>query len=155
MHEPAFEYRYQKLRNRIVPDIPIFDLQFYGAAAKLQTYDGAETIIAGPYETGKTISALHKLHQILCAYPNVHALAVRQTYKSLIHSAIVTFNDKILLYPPEHPKCPIIKYGGKKPEWYDYPNGSRLVLGGMDTPDKFLSAEFDVIYVLTTIYVDS
>jgi phage terminase large subunit len=128
-------------------DYYIQPLKFYGAAADLCDYNGAEAIIAGPYETGKTIAALAKLHEILWRNPNCQALAVRQTYKSLIHSAVVTYENKVLSYPSNHPQCPVVAYGGKKPEWYDYPNGSRLVLGGMDTPDKFLSAEFDIIYV--------
>jgi phage terminase large subunit len=121
--------------------------QCYGAARELWRDKSPEVIIAGPFETGKTMAALHKLHTTLCKYPKAQGLILRKTYKSLINSAIVTFDKKVLPYPPEHPLCPVQPFGGKKPEWYDYPNGSRLYLGGMDVADKFLSSEFDMIYV--------
>ncbi len=38
-------------------------------------------------------------------------------------------------------------YGGEKPQWYDYPNGARIWVGGMDHPAKVLSSERDFIYV--------
>jgi phage terminase large subunit len=72
---------------------------------------------------------------------------VRKTYKSLISSVVVTYERKILPAPPGDPRCPVTKYGGERPDFYSYPNGSRVVLGGMDNADKFLSAEFDFIYV--------
>lgn len=121
--------------------------QCYGAAREFWRYQEPEVILSGPYETGKTIAALHKLNTLLSKYPNSRGLMVRKTYTSLVNSAVVTYENKVLAYPPGHPKCPIEKLGKSKPEWYDYPNGSRLVLGGMDRPDKFLSAEFDFIYV--------
>jgi phage terminase large subunit len=106
-----------------------------------------ERMLSGPYETGKTITALNLLNLLLGKYPNARALMVRETYTSLINSAVVTFEQKVLPVPPGDLRSPIRKFGESKPEWYDYPNGSRLVLGGMDNPDKFLSAEFDYVYV--------
>lgn len=119
----------------------------YGAAAELWRYKGHEAMLSGPFETGKTIASLHKLNALLLKYPKARALMVRKTYKSLINSAVVTYEQKVLEVPPEHPDNPIVKFGKSKPEWYDYPNGSRLVLGGMDNADKVLSAEYDFIYV--------
>ena len=123
------------------------DFEFYGGAKQLIKHEGAEVILAGPYETGKTIAALHKLHMLLLSTRNARALMVRKTYKSLLPSAIVTYEHKVLPVPPGHPDCSIRVFGGSRPDWYDYPNGARLVLGGMDNPDKFLSSEFDFIYV--------
>ncbi len=119
----------------------------YGGARALWAYRGSEVILSGPYETGKTIAALHKLHTLLAKYPNCYSLMVRRTYKSLIASAVVTYEHKVLSVPPDHPDSLISKYGGVRPDFYQYPNGSRLMLGGMDNADKFLSAEFDFIYV--------
>lgn len=105
-----------------------------------------EAMLSGPYETGKTITALHKLHILLSKYKNSRGLMVRKTYASLVTSAVVSYEKKVLPYPPGHKRCPVKVFGGSKPEWYDYPNGAQLLLGGMDNPDKFLSAEFDFIY---------
>jgi phage terminase large subunit len=70
---------------------------------------------------------------------------VRQTYKSTLSSVRVTYEDKIL---PED--SPVKPYGGERPEFYIYPNGSVLYLGGLDKPDKFLSSEWDFIYINQT-----
>lgn len=118
-----------------------------GAAAQFWEYGGHESMMAGPYETGKTFATLLKLHTLLSVVPNARALMVRKTYKSTKDSAVVTYEKKILLLPPDHPESPIMKYGGHSPEFYEYPNGARLIVGGMDNPDKFLSAEYDYIYV--------
>lgn len=39
-------------------------------------------------------------------------------------------------------------YGGSYPQWYDYPGGSRIWLGGLDDPGKTLSSERDGILVV-------
>lgn len=119
----------------------------YGAAATFWRYHGPEVLLSGPYETGKTMACLHKLNALLAKYAGARGLMVRKTLNSLFNSAVVTFERKVLAYPPDDPRCPIEKYGGERPAHYDYPNGSRLVLGGMDKADKFLSSEWDFIYV--------
>lgn len=121
-----------------------------GAALDLWCYDGHEAILSGPYETGKTFASLYKLHALLVSTPKARALMVRKTYKSIKNSVVVSYEQKVLPVPPEHPESSIDKYGGESPEFYDYPNGARLVVGGMDNPDKFLSAEYDFIYVNQT-----
>ncbi len=122
-------------------------LRLYGGAGEFWDCTEHEIMLAGGYETGKTIAALYKLHALLSKHPNSQALMVRKTYKSIKSSAVVTYEKKVLTVPPDHPKSPISCYGGESPEHYSYPNGSRLHVGGMDNADKFLSAEFDFIYV--------
>lgn len=104
-----------------------------------------EVIIVGPAETGKTFAALHKLHALCWKYPGCQAAIVRKTYKSTVSSVIQTYSKKVLM-----PNSGISAYGGERPDWYDYPNGSRIWVGGMDSPDKVLSSERDYIYVNQT-----
>lgn len=106
-----------------------------------------EIILSGGYETGKTYATLYKLHLLLCLFPRCRALMTRKTYKSLVGGAVVTYETKILPVKPEHRDSKIKKFGGIKPEMYLYPNGSVIVVSGMDNPDKVLSAEYDFIYV--------
>ena len=119
---------------------------FYGGIRDLWAYKGPELILEGPYETGKTFATVSKLHALLSKYPNCNALMVRKTRKSLLGSAVVTYEKKVLPAPPDE-NSPIRKYGGERPEFYIYPNGSRLTVGGLDVADKYLSAEYDYIYV--------
>lgn len=126
-----------------VSDAPVF----FGGASQFWKYKGQECILSGPYETGKTFAALTKLHALLVKYPNSRAFITRQTYKSLLSTAIVTYENKVLPIHPDSPNSPIRKYGKSKPEFYEYPNGSNLLVVGMDNPDKILSGEFDFGYV--------
>jgi PBSX family phage terminase large subunit len=121
--------------------------KLYGGADAFWKYKGQEAILSGPYETGKTYAAILKLHAVLVKYPGSRAFITRQTYKSLLSTAIVTYENKVLPIHPDSPDSPIRKYGKSKPEFYDYPNGSNLLVVGMDNPDKILSGEFDYGYV--------
>jgi len=81
---------------------------------------------------------------MLSKYPGARGLLVRKTLESLKTSGLVTYAQKIL-----HPLAGISFFGGnaQEPPHYRYPNGSKLMLGGMDKPKKVMSTEFDVIYV--------
>lgn len=122
--------------------------KFYGNTAVMLESKEQEVILTGPYETGKTFATLTKMHLLLCLFPKARGLLLRRTYKSLINSGIVTYEQKVLPLPPDHPRSPVKKFGGEWPEFYRYPNGSRLIIGGLDNPDKVLSAEYDFINVI-------
>jgi phage terminase large subunit len=114
--------------------------QPWGAAADLWMCKAPECICSGPAETGKTLAALHKIDAIAWKYPKAHIAMIRKTRQSMDASVLKTYEDKV-----KHPD--IYTYGGHKPQWYDYPNKSRIIIAGMDNPNKVLSAEYDVIYV--------
>jgi hypothetical protein len=52
---------------------------FYGGAEDFFYYKGRESILEGPFETGKTLVCLTKLHALLCKYPNARALITSHT----------------------------------------------------------------------------
>ncbi len=76
--------------------------------------------------------------------PRLRCLIVRKTYTSLKASAIVTFDEKV------QPEMDGVRFWGptkKRPAQYVYPNGSVIVVGGMDDAKKVLSTDYDIIYV--------
>lgn len=81
-------------------------------------------------------------------FPGSTGAIVRKTYASMGGSVLNTF--KRLLGPESSVK----PFGGEKPEWFDYPNGSRVYVGGMDNPLKVLSSERDFIYINQTEELD-
>lgn len=103
-----------------------------------------EVLISGPAGTGKTYGALHKLHVAALKYPGMRGLIVRKTLVALTASALVTFSKIIEAAP-----YGVVPFGGSKlkPTAFRYPNGSEIVIGGMDKAAKVMSAEYDLVYV--------
>lgn len=92
------------------------------------------------HNTGKTWGCLNYLDMLLWTFPGAQGVMCRKIYSTLVSSAVRSYL-RIL-----GPNTPVKAFGGEKPQWFDYPNGSRLWLAGMDNPGKALSSERDVIY---------
>ena len=121
------------------------DFTFYGGAAEFAKYHGPEALLHGPAETGKTFSALWKLHLCALKYPNASLVIARKTQTSIYGTVLRTFTQKVL-----GDQARVEPFGGSKPEWFDYPNGARIWIAGLDKPGKVLSAEHDLVYVNQT-----
>jgi hypothetical protein len=115
---------------------------FRGAADLAQTITQREWMIAGPSETGKTWAALWRLDQLLSTTKGSQAALVRKVAADVGATVLRTYLRVI-----ELSGSGATPYGGQHPQWYDYPNGSRLWVGGMDNPGKVLSGERDWILV--------
>jgi phage terminase large subunit len=120
--------------------------QPYGNAVKVWRCKDREFIFIGPAETGKTRVTLEKLNALAWKYPNLQAAMIRKVYGDAVGSCLQTFERKVL-GDSLGDDGPVIKYGGEKPQFYQYPNGSRIWVGGLDKPGKTLSSERDFIYV--------
>lgn len=118
--------------------------EFHGGAWKFLHSQEPEIVLSGPAGSGKSICALMKLHFICDRVPNVRALIARKTRESLTESGLVTLETKVM--PEEHPA---IRKGGQRRmrQSYRYPNGSEIVLGGLDNAVKIMSTEYDLIFV--------
>lgn len=106
-------------------------------------------MLSGPYQTGKTYTALSKINYLAATTPHARILLCRQTLRSLRDSVIPSWENKIIAgaFADEDTRGKIRRYGGNRPYEYAYPNGTKIILGGLDKPDKVLSAEYDYIYV--------
>lgn len=135
-------------------------VELRGGALQLWKCTGGEVMLAGPAETGKTFGALTKLDALMWKYPDARALMLRKTYSAVKTSAVITFEDKVLqAYDTSKGEfastlTAVRKVGGDNVSFYEYPNGSRIYVGGMDQAaagdrygSKVLSAEYDIIYV--------
>jgi phage terminase large subunit len=142
--------RFASGRGYIIAQVPadstIDAYQPFGACADLWLCKSHEVIISGPAETGKTRAALEKLNLLLWKYPGAQAVMIRKRYTDMRGSCIQTYEKKVL-GDSLGDKGPITLYGGETPQFYDYPNGSRLWVGGLDKPGKILSSERDFAYI--------
>ncbi|RYG48699.1 terminase, partial [bacterium] len=109
-----------------------------------------EVVVSGPAGTGKSRAGLEKLFLALQKYAGARALLCRKTRVSLTQSGLVTWEDKVV------PEGHAILVGPVRANRrsYLFPNGSELVIGGLDKPGRIMSTEFDLIYVQEAIELD-
>lgn len=112
----------------------------YGANREIFRRRDCEIVLAGPAGTGKSRAALEKLHLCALKYPGMRGIMVRKTRTSLTESAMVTFEEKVL-----HPLDGVDFHS--QTQEYRYPNGSVIVVGGLDKASKVMSSEYDIAYV--------
>lgn len=119
--------------------------EFRGACGKVVASREPEICLEGPAGTGKSVAILWKIHRAAQLYPGMRALIVRQTRESLTQSALVTWESATLSKAWYHriaSRCQ-----RRVRQSYQYPNGSEVVVGGLDKPSKVMSTEYDLIYV--------
>jgi len=117
--------------------------QPFGAALRLFYCKDDEVLLDGPAGTGKSRACLEKLNLVASKYAGCRILMVRKTRASMSQSTLVTWETKVL---PEG--SPIAAGAGRSHrQSYVYPNGSEVVIAGMDNPVKIMSTEYDLVYV--------
>lgn len=119
-----------------------------GAALDLLRCKDTEIMLDGPAGTGKSRACLEKLNAVANKYPGCRLLMVRKTRKSLTETGLVTFEQHV------RPNCDVFNSIRRVRQSYMYPNGSEIVIAGMDDPVKIMSAEFDLIYVQEATELD-
>ena len=117
------------------------DYTTYGAAAALFSSHDAEVLIPGPAGTGKSRAVLEKVHLFLIKYAGARGLITRKTRVSMTESVLVTFESHVV----RSNVCTITNQQRRTRTSYDYTNGSTLVVGGLDNPDRIMSTEYDII----------
>jgi phage terminase large subunit len=80
-------------------------------------------------------------------YPGMRALVVRKTRTSLTETVLATLEDKVL------PEGHHLLDGADRSQraHYEWANGSRWIVGGLDKPSKLFSGEFDIVYLAEAI----
>ena len=111
-----------------------------GAALEVFGRRDPEVLLSGPAGTGKSRACLEKLHLCAARHGGMRGLMVRKTRASLTESAMVTF-ERHVLHPLDD-----VRWHDKTQE-YRYPNGSRIVVAGLDKASKVMSSEYDLAYV--------
>lgn len=138
----------------LAPPPPSRDIELRGAPANLfalirrkeedaEAYLPDEVLLDGPAGTGKTMGWCVIADYLAWKYPGSRQLFLRQVRRTLADSVLTTFEERVL--GPGHPA----KHGTattRNRAEYIYPNGSRIVLGGLDSPEKLFSTEWDVIW---------
>lgn len=99
-----------------------------------------ELLLSGPAGTGKSRVCLEKLNAVARVHAGCRLLMVRKTRASLTNTGLVTFEQWVL---PQNTTISL----HSTTQTYIYPNGSKIVVGGLDKATKIMSAEYDIIFV--------
>lgn len=121
--------------------------QPHGAARELMRCRDREVLLSGPSGTGKSMACLQKIDLAASLVP-CRAAIVRKVRTALTQAALVTFTEKVLPPPPN------AVWFHHEDQEFRYPNGSRVVVAGLDDPRKVLSTDFDLIYVQEATELD-
>lgn len=126
------------------------DYRVYGNASRLflwlEGYEKPptrEVLIEGPAGTGKTRAVCEFLVECCNRYPGTKILLFRKTRVSLSESILDCLEGEVL--GPEHP----VVLGGPSRahrDKYVFPNGSEIVLGGMDNATRLFSTQYHIAH---------
>lgn len=125
-----------------------------GAARELLECRRPEVCASGPAGTGKTMAMLFKIHLACLKVPGVRALLVRQTHASLTGTTLVTFEQQVAVHTLANGTMRWFGGSAREPAAYRYVNGSTILVGGLDRPEKFLSSEFDLVAIDEATEID-
>ena len=134
-----------------VGEVQHLDILLRGAADDLfNKYDlreWDEVFFDGPAGTGKTLAILLWIHTSAIEFPGANILIARKTRDSMTGSCLRTFEEQVLSC--DLPDGPRIMAGRDRSqrESYQYPNGTRVTIGGIADVERVKSAEYDIIYV--------
>ena len=107
-------------------------------------------IVGGTYDAGKTYSCVAYIDHLARNYPGARLTFIHRYQNRIFHNIIPTY-EKYLGFKPtsiDNPNpTPIAKYGGEIPIFYEYWNGSRIYMNGLDKPQNLLSDFFDAAFV--------
>ena len=116
----------------------------WGAQRALWYCRSEQVLLEGPAGTGKTRALLEYVHWLCEAFPRIRILWCRQTRESLTESVLELYEEEVL--PPGHPAISGTA-GRNHRQFYEYPNGARIVLVGLDKPGKTYSSRYDIVCV--------
>ena len=107
-------------------------------------------IAGGTYDAGKTYSCVAYIDMLARQYPGARLTFIHRTLNRIYRNIIPTY-EKYLGFRPT-PRTvpnptPIVKHGGEQPIFFEYWNGSRIYMNGLDNPNNLLSDFFDAAFV--------
>lgn len=121
-----------------------------GGAKALLKCQARSILLEGPRNTGKTRAVLEKLFIIASHCKNARILILRATRASLTESVLVEWEKTVV--PAGHPCLAGPSRDSRRS--YKFPNGAIVVVGGLDTPERYRSAQFDIVYISEANEVD-
>ena len=124
----------------------------YGAMLKLfASMDASVKIAGGTYDAGKTYGLVAYMHFLALKYAGARMTFVHRSLNRVYRNIIPTYEKFLGYKPPSRDDNPegrdVTRFGGERPEFFEYPNGTRIYMNGLDKPQNLLSDFFDAGFV--------
>ena len=122
----------------------LIQLELRGGNAEAWRSTDPEILVEGPRGTGKSRTLLEKEYAYAQKYPGIRILIIRKTLRSIAGSVAQTLRQQVIQNGDG-----VSFFGGNEvePAAFRFKNGSAIVLGGLDDPEKLKSSEYTRIYV--------
>ena len=122
----------------------------YGTMWDLWESHASVKIAGGTYDAGKTFGLLAYMHALAIAYPGSRMTFVHRSLNRVYRNIVPSY-EKLLGYKPTSRDDPnptaVTRFGGERPEFFEYNTGTRIYMNGLDKPQNLLSDFFDAGFV--------
>ena len=123
----------------------------YGKMWDLMASHAAVKVAGGTYDAGKTYGCIAYMHMLAKRYPGSRMTFIHRSLNRVYRNIIPTY-EKYLGYKPRGRDEAVsheyvTRFGGERPEFFEYQNGTRIYMNGLDKPHNLLSDFFDAGFV--------
>ena len=127
--------------EEVLVDVVDRKRDFYGASAELFQTRDEEVLCESGAGTGKSFAAMCYADWIARNYPGARIVFCRQTRQSMNETVLVDWEEQVLW--PGHPAMGTATSRPTR-QRYRYPNGSTVVLFGLDNVTRIMSGQYDI-----------
>jgi hypothetical protein len=120
-------------------------IALYGGNAEFFLCEDGEVLLEAGAGTGKTYTGLRKIDAFARSHPGCRILLCRKTRVSMNESVLPQWEQEVLWPGHEAFRGTATR---EHRTYYEYNNGSRVVLGGLDNVDRIMSSQYDLILVV-------
>ena len=121
-----------------------------GAMPALYQSKASVRIVGGTYDAGKTFGGIAYMDAFAWRNPGARMTFVHRSLNRVYRNIVPSY-EKFLGYKPTSRDAPnptyVTRFGGERPEFFEYANGSRIYMNGLDKPQNLLSDFFDAGFV--------
>ncbi len=123
----------------------------YGSMADLWGSQASVKIAGGTYDAGKTYSLCAYIDKLALDWPGARMTFIHRSLNRVYRNIIPTYEKYLGYKPPSRDDNPegrdVTRFGGERPEFFEYDNGTRIYMNGLDKPQNLLSDFFDAGFV--------
>ena len=123
----------------------------HGSMRGLWLSPASVKIAGGTYDAGKTFGLCAYMDWLASRWPGARMTFVHRSLNRVYRNIIPTYEKYLGYKPPSRDDNPegrdVTRFGGERPEFFEYDNGTRIYMNGLDKPQNLLSDFFDAGFV--------